>query len=603
MTLNPNSTVEKIIDLMELKALLDSSEKKSVNDYANCLSTAANAAVDPIKKGSLTMLAHVCWMMLEPATHDGPFRPLAHWANGNRTFLPADLQDEQLQLLADCAEVKGHPDLVARLWDILWIRQRNQQTAEKAVTAYFEVARSSSDDIPSFESIDRLHRGVQLCLSLGRNGTQTDLAVATLKEFMKRAIDQKTVAVTLSAVEISLENHLIAPDELLTILGTIFSDLREIEPTHLARRALELQAKVYQGLGKEDLRRLVLQHAAETHLEEAKRCVEVGDAHHLARATFIESAILKLKAVPGSRTNAEITSKVEKLRQELVLLRGSVVEQMRPIQSPGFDISSLVSNTIKSVSHSDLRQSILALSKLLHPTNFELTKSGAKEILNGSVFSRLFPAVHMNSDGRVTGKESKPVSIMGVVDSGLWVQMLQHSEHHRQIVVQGIIEPATEWINTHHYISERTLDWLFTDNPMVPMSRKFSLTKGVLAGFQGDFLTATAILVPQFEHLLRHLLKESSVLTTNIDQHGVENEIALEALIELALTKQIIDELYAFDLRALLIEKIGVNLRNMHCHGLLPDRAYFSASPIYFWAMIVHWISRPHLASTNEDAP
>jgi Domain of unknown function (DUF4209) len=420
---------------------------------------------------------------------------------------------------------------------------------------------------------------------------------------MKRAIDQKTVEIILSAVEISLESRLITPDELLTILGTIFSDLRKIEPTHLARRALELQARVYQRLGKEDLRRLVLRHAAETHLEEAKRCVEIGDANPLACATFIENAILGLKAVPGYRSNSEITSKVEKLRQELVLLRGSVVEQMRAIQSPGFDISSLVNDTIKSVSHIDLRQSILAMSKLLRPTDFESTKEGAKKILDGSVFSRLVSAVHISPDGRVTGKESKPVSTMGVVDSGLWVQMLQHSEHHRQIVVQGIIKPATEWINAQHYISERTLDWLFTDNPMVPTGRKFSLTKGVLAGFQGDFLTATAILAPQFEHFLRNLLKESSVLTTNIDQHGVENEMALEALIELALTKQIIDEHYAFDLRALLTEKIGANLRNMHCHGLLADGAYFSASPIYFWAMIVHWISRPHLVSTNEQAP
>jgi hypothetical protein len=258
------------------------------------------------------------------------------------------------------------------------------------------------------------------------------------------------------------------------------------------------------------LRRLVLQHAAETHLEEAKRCVEIGDAHPLARATFIENAILGLKAVPGYRSNSEIKSKVEKLRQELASLRSSVVEQMRPIKSPEFDISSLVSNTIKSVNHSDLRQSILALSKLLRPTNFELTKSGAKEILDGSVFSRLFPAVHMGFDGRVTGKESKPVSIMGVLDSSLWVQMLQHSEHHRKIVVQGIILPATDWISAHHYISERTLNWLFTDNPMVPLGRKLSLTKGVLAGFQGDFLTATAILVPQFEHLLRHLLKDQA---------------------------------------------------------------------------------------------
>jgi hypothetical protein len=175
MTPNANRSGGTIIDLTELENLLNSSAKKSVNEYATCISAAANATVDPILKESLMLLAHICSMMLEPATHDEPFRPLAHWANGNRTFLPADLQDEQLQLVADCAEVKGHADLVARLWDILWIRQRNQQAAEKAAAAYFEVARSSSDDIPSFESIDRLHRGVQLCLSLGRNGAQADL--------------------------------------------------------------------------------------------------------------------------------------------------------------------------------------------------------------------------------------------------------------------------------------------------------------------------------------------------------------------------------------------------------------------------------------------
>lgn len=67
---------------------------------------------------------------------------------------------------------------------------------------------------------------------------------------------------------------------------------------------------------------------------------------------------------------------------------------------------------------------------------------------------------------------------------------------------------------------------------MVPEGHAQLWGAGLAFGLSGDYGPAVAILVPQLEHLVRIMLKSRSVHTLFVDDHGVETEKSLSALLE-----------------------------------------------------------------------
>jgi hypothetical protein len=43
-----------------------------------------------------------------------------------------------------------------------------------------------------------------------------------------------------------------------------------------------------------------------------------------------------------------------------------------------------------------------------------------------------------------------------------------------------------------------------------------------------------------------------------------------------------------FDLRGILIERFGCNLRNELAHGLMPEGAFYTAEAPYLWWLVIH---------------
>ena len=52
--------------------------------------------------------------------------------------------------------------------------------------------------------------------------------------------------------------------------------------------------------------------------------------------------------------------------------------------------------------------------------------------------------------------------------------------------------------------------------------------------------------------------------------------------------KDVLGEDLVFDLRGILIERFGHNLRNESAHGLMPEAAFYDASSVYLWWLLLH---------------
>jgi len=107
--------------------------------------------------------------------------------------------------------------------------------------------------------------------------------------------------------------------------------------------------------------------------------------------------------------------------------------------------------------------------------------------------------------------------------------------------------------------------------------------KGLYAGLTGDFYTTTHILIPQIENSIRYLLQKQGVVTSKYDDKGIQNEYDLNKILYFPEIKDIFDEDTLFDLKGLLVEHSGSNLRNDMAHGLLDDEAFSSPLMSYLW--------------------
>ena len=91
----------------------------------------------------------------------------------------------------------------------------------------------------------------------------------------------------------------------------------------------------------------------------------------------------------------------------------------------------------------------------------------------------------------------------------------------------------------------------------------------MVAGFAGDRVGFAHLAIPQIENSLRVVSRISGLPITAMNAEGVQEERDLNRLLTDEGAKSVLGEALAWEMRSLLIEKTGPNLRNRLCHGLL----------------------------------
>jgi hypothetical protein len=124
---------------------------------------------------------------------------------------------------------------------------------------------------------------------------------------------------------------------------------------------------------------------------------------------------------------------------------------------------------------------------------------------------------------------------------------------------------------------------IVSHSPFVPPEREYLFAKGLYAGLTGDFFTSTHILIPQIENSIRYLLWRGGKITSGLDNRGIQNEHDLNSTLRRPDVDSIFDEDTLFDLKCLLVEHAGSNLRNRMAHGLISDGEFMSPLMSYVW--------------------
>jgi hypothetical protein len=212
----------------------------------------------------------------------------------------------------------------------------------------------------------------------------------------------------------------------------------------------------------------------------------------------------------------------------------------------------------------------------------------------------------MSQDGRVIAKRPG-LSLSAESSDGdevtIRAEMIQNYGILIGIVVQGDIWPALEILWLEHRLHEADFVGLASQSPIVPKDRVRLFGKALFSGYDGDFVTALHLLVPQLEHLVRHHLKQSGAKTTMLDVNGIENEIGLSSLMDLPEVERIFGVNLSFEIRGLFCDPFGPNLRNELAHGLLDDEACQSIYAVYAWWFGLRLIFNMFWNATRKAMP
>lgn len=556
------------------------------------LSKAARSAMETDRRTHakvLWLLADASSMMLRPGSLTTPFKPFAVF-HDRRSALPEDFSADDLSFFA---EVVGHIDsslLKARLADLLWLvgKPRNVQHALAAIDAYRTVP--PTPDIWIRDGQECWERAFALALTLGEGAGDRieDMLATMLDRLLSASIQEQFFGVKLARL---LRNNRLAKRrgtevaEKLEALALAFGQAGDVFG---ARAYFEESALWFHWLGQPPKHAAMTVAQAETYVREATFHTSGAAPSNMVANGLYEKAIQIYRDVPRKmRAVHRVEERIAELRTLQAQTGEQTLTEMGVIRSPGIDITELVEQARRATAGREPIEALRSLANIHPGEQVDRLRDNVIERIRQFPLQWIFASTTYSRDGRVIAK--RPAMNMLGADLSesdertIQASMIRDYGMFLGITVQSAILPALEVLRQEHRLQEADFVELSRHSPIVPNGRAMLFGKALFAGYDGDFVTALHLLVPQIEHMVRTHLKQAGAMTTMLDAEGIETENGLSTLMALPEIEDVFGKDLVFELKALFCDPFGHNLRNELAHGLLDDGDCRSAASIYAW--------------------
>lgn len=551
------------------------------------------------------ILSDICFLYFEPGSRIRPYTPLIQLSD-SRSFSLDDLASADLTLLEAVAPRVVRPDLRGRIWDVLWLKQRNLGvcTALSAIEAYSAVRLPGSP----FQRSQLVVNCWERALSLARMiRSASDTAIEPLETVISDALNQAlisalteddTLALELSSISIRYGLDTDRRDERSQALQALAATFRDNGHHYVEREFLEAAARWKAAEQRNGACWTIVIRIAESHELDANREAESLKPSYLRIATILERAIQQYRRVPRQFRPVEFEVRLAVLQQRLLAAGALAVEQMSIIQSGPIDLSEMVEGAKARVSGRSVFGALIGLSTLFPlPTRKELLNAEQELITEGS---SIFPQATFHEDGRVIAKA--PASSTADDEDVLLVRVIENYARRIELVVKAAIVPGLETFNVEHCIRERELLQIVAHSAAVPPGREAFFAKGLAAGFDWDFMSSSHLLIPQLEAFLRYHIKGRGGDTTVLSPDGIHAEASLSTLLDMELATDILgpDMVFLFD--AFLVNPHGPNFRNVQAHGLIDESAAGGVHSVFAWWLCLHLVVFPFWSNGKSQS-
>ncbi|KKD37079.1 hypothetical protein WN50_16370 [Limnoraphis robusta CS-951] len=485
--------------------------------------------------------------------------------------------DEYLDFLAEIAREITDPELQARVTDILWCKRRNYQMAQLAVPAYIQSAIELENSARWVRCFTRIERAFRLARKINY---QVETVVQHIETVLERYNGEDPRWLSARLMELLQEYRLVDSRKYANLAEKAATVAESVCDWDRARAYWEIKAKWHRLEKDKDKERAALRLAAETYIKEGENDLKNSQTPYLAASSILHKAIESFRKIPGTKEEKEQDKKrVDEAHKLLLQNQEKSMNELVTIQSERIDFSKEVEKVRASVRGKKLQDALFALALLATPPKVSQLRQQADQIAKDDP---LFPyisisKVMINEMGKVVARQS------GKTEEETKFEMYTNAAYYQSIQARVLIEPARDQINLEHPIQVKDLLPIVANSPFVPPDRQYLFAKGLYAGLTGDFFTSTHILIPQIENSIRYLLWKKGVLPSSYDDQGIQNEHNLNTTLYYPETASIFDEDTLFDLKGLLVEHSGSNLRNRMAHGLINDDGFLSYLMSYLW--------------------
>jgi hypothetical protein len=521
----------------------------------------AAAAGDEGLATSLRLLGSVFSMYFQFGA-EGPFGPLAVFPNGQRTFLPEDLSLEQAAQLEGVLDACDDPVFRARVADVLWIRVRKHDYARKAIRAYLDSADLEKSWVPAR---DYLKRAAQLAMELGPKAAERQSVKDKIEALLERdrgacfTPDRGYWPAALA--EILIENRMVTDWQKLGDECVAIAKGFPVQPgCDEPRRYYDLAATCYERAGlpakATDTKLAIARH---WEAEAAKfRTPEGGDGFQIAHR--LEHAIEAYRRAGGQQ------AKVAELMGELRRANQLALSQMKPIEVP-MDVEPLILEARRGMAGKVGLAAIEAFARLRAPAPYAAVRENVLRQSKEHPLSAMISTKVMVPEGNVAA------TVPGMLEdeeTKLQAMIVQAYAMHHDLAGATLLEEARSILAaTEASPWKAAVRELVEGSAFVPEDRRAIYERALVAGFEGDRMLFSHLVIPQLENSLRRMFQKAGLQVTSMDAQGVQEERDLNQLLRMEGAKDVLGADLLWGTRSLLIEKSGPNLRNRLCHGLL----------------------------------
>lgn len=457
----------------------------------------------------------------------------------------------------------------ARLADFLWETVKDKDFGRIAIQSYLMLYNSLWDEEHWPNCIDAIHRAVNIACSLGKNGKEYKECIEAVKEGLNRTKGNDRLYLSSSLLEILCEQKYKADTDVLQYARNSIEVAKEAQNLSKAQIVLEVLAKI----------------------DPSNRSSYYEEAGDITQALAFEPAIRRVHTLNQAlqyyqKAGAEEKKKL--CRKQMEEAQSRIVDEMQMIKTDPIDISATVEEVRTSIRKtSSVNQAIIIFGDLVHIYSREEL---LKHVRDGGVFASIFPSARIDNRGRqIYSLPPLPLNEeINLDDERVQLHMWDKARALQELNADIVLKYALSELNAQYQYDEDDLDFLVTENAIIPEGREKIIRKGIFLGLKGDLYTALHILIPQMENIIRFLVELCDGKTFYIKPDGNVDNILLGSLLDSPEINDCYDADILFCLKGLLDKKEGSNLRNSIAHGFMePGNSMIG---LYFLGFIIKFL-------------
>lgn len=606
MVLSEIVVTRKDFDCIRWQDVIVNSAEKECAEYSRlfCLMTKdAQASGDLEAQKAFILLGAVTSFMFRLDSKEAPLGPMGTFKNG-RTVIPDDLSENHLDVFKELVDDVVDAELKARIADVLWIRKRDFRMAETAIASYAESAENL--EVPHWPlCVERFERAMQLVASIKSTQHLANI-VTRIESVLDRNNGEDTYFLSSRLMRLLQDYRQGDSKKYASLAEKIARRAEDAGDWIKAREYWKDKAGWHHIQNDADGERAALLSSAEALVrlsEQAVNPVSSKSSSYINASSFLREAIEAFRRIGNTKQRAE------ELHSILLDYQQKSLKEFKPL-SAGEDISQYVAMAQSHVRGKTVHDALFSLALIGRPPKIINLRKEVEKSAKDAPLRHIFSLTMVNQMGKVV--ERKPSAFSknpDDVELAKRAEMFRHASIAHQVQAICFVEPAREQINLEHNVRVDDFLTIVLNNPLVPAGREYIYAKGLHAGLMGNFLEATHLLIPQIENSLRYALSQNGVITSKLDAEGIQDEYNLNAILcepkMASELEKVFGEDLIFDLRGLLVERFGSNLRNLLSHGLIDYGGFYSQQTVYLWWLALHLCCLPFLlanAKQNEPA-